>query len=1220
MRLVRSNQFLLLLLIALIAGAWPIARADAQPSPIDAVCAFTPPDLRAPFAALPPDDRRREVREVQGGTRSFFRLDDRILAEMPTEALEDIRTAIRAAPRAGDLADGRVGPVTTNAVGLLCTVATVDVAAGDERLPTVLGAARHYNALAFDSEGRPTVGLYPTWPALVSDAGFEAFLRAGQVAGDHNLRVLRFAGPAPMVLRLFDEYVDAGGSVGPLGPANACASAAAILAGQTGQRGPAGLDEAAMRALLEALIGGPRDDLRAAYDAFCRRFPIRAPTGGLASALRDALEHFARLDAAVPEAIPTLAGARFTAWVLTDDGGRVAGERVRRLAGPASVVIPLLRDFPAQPSPPTELAECRQPTGWLYYELTDQAVERLEASDARAAAVEALAGMSFATREALIAAVDAAVGDSALDACSRARIRNVARRMSPVVNWALDEPSKDRLVAALPPGEPSLSAAFDVAPAADRERLARRMHRDLEALLAAQRVADTEELSGFALGFAVPVAAPEATDSEVTATDAPIEDADPNGAAEGEGEATEPVDTSAPETVLVIDETARATLAANGLPADALDRVLGRELPAEQLGATVREAVGVALVARDEPLTGQAFEASIRQALTRQEAFILTEAQVAELRAEVPALEGVPYPTSDLEQIADIAFPDPRLFADAVANARSPVADRGSPHAGSGFASVSPTTVDAATQSARPADAANTERSAPFAEAVGDCGCVRPLDQDTRVYAFYPFWTPPPASALQESRLDLRRISDVAFVGARIWGTETLAVASEPWEVPGAAASFVRTAHRHMAQADLAVRIADWATWSDRLTGEAARRIVELAEIRRLPARGLGEGIARTLTSGVDTLLGPFADLEPRLDGLTLHFENLGMPANEDDGSLDLAAEMRTIVALVEDVATLLREAVPDPALRPRINVAFTLPPVPGDGARRDAVERVFLGLAPILPVALTPAREVPSLETADTGDAAVEAARRRSPAEVVVGYVIVFLDRETRTTKQVLHAGIQAAFAGEDRQQVLRRTLAALPPNGHQDLFRLVPRLEDGAVVLRRPTPPEPFSQLRDDLVFFKDNFAGVAFWPPPLADQTGYAGMVATIDDVMVLSLDQITDALEWWSVRLAPICDVVCPNRVLARTVMAGLALAVLAMWITTRLYCRFCMEVAERYYFIPVLFVLLAVSALIVSICDPLLRQGALWGLAAVALFLAARVAILRLASRSEEQRP
>ena len=1130
---------------AAVVAAVAASPAQAQWTSEPPVCDVFSPEERPPTTVHP-------IERLQGGIRSFFDAGE-------------LERAIDYDPRRPRLRDGRWGTTTAAGMNLLCDAVPLAVA-DDAKRTAYLDLAAHYNDIAFAPNGEAMAEgeRWPNWREIVTEPAFADFLDADDPTRRERRR-LRLAGSAAMMVALLDGY----GGTDRRGSGVACAT---LTAG-------AELGEP-QRDLLAALGFGLRTDADRPSDqlaAFCRAFPVRVlrPDATLRSTALAALDHLAFVQAEVPNAIEILKSDAFADWVRDADASALSSQRLRRLAGSHPAVVALLRDF-LDNSPVSVTAAappaCRPPEGWRYYELRERDLETLAGRSEHVAAVEALRGETYGSREALRSAVASVLGaaggegqgerdGTGLDACSAALLDRAVERLPGAAIYTLTPEAIDNLKATLPAAAPELGGVFEVAPGGDPERMARRLQDRLVAALAERRRTRTEALVETLLQLAEPAAAVADTQAQADQRDteggnaaansgeggADDADATPEDGGEEVGQdgdaATEDGDDTATapvaEKLIVLTPQSLDVLEDAGLPPGVLKEVAGEPLTPQALRRRATTLLLQAFDEQDAQFATVDYRKRIESALQEQVRVQADDTFVDGLVSALPALQSVRATTGErVADIAEVAFPEETLLRAAAVH----------PLAGADHTAPLPeadltTLVEVARRTPDEAGQA-------FPAAVGDCGCRQRLD--SVVYGFYPFWTPSPAAdpPSDVSRLDLSRLSDVAFIGLRLAPlADGLRVDDAAWRAAGSAADFVTTARRHGVNADLAVDLVGWREWNAEQRAAAAAAVATAAAVPE-----------RDPFAWRDLLSVRVFDrwLSHELDGVTLRFNGLADLTSDD---LDDA------VGRIVDIVTAVRRAGTDNARLDEqldVNIAFALPGRTLDsGARRELVARVFERLGGIL--------------------ATGAAARRGGRPDVRLGgLVLVSLDRPTAMTKTILHDSLRAAFDGLDRRSVLRQTVPVVAGSGHggRDALGAEAATGDNAVV-----------RLQHDLIYFEDNFGGTGFWPVPLADDPGYRSVVGAIDANLVTQ--RIDDRMASWAAAVPAICGVICPNRILFRTVLVGLLLGFVTIVVLARLWCRFCTDVAERFFLPQTTGLVLLSAGAVITVCDPWLRDQAAW---------------------------
>ena len=196
-----------------------------------------------------------------------------------------------------------------------------------------------------------------------------------------------------------------------------------------------------------------------------------------------------------------------------------------------------------------------------------------------------------------------------------------------------------------------------------------------------------------------------------------------------------------------------------------------------------------------------------------------------------------------------------------------------------------------------------------------------------------------------------------------------------------------------------------------------------------------------------------------------------------------------------------------------------------------------------------------------------------------IVNKILLFLERPTSDAKKDLRVRMEEGlFRGPVRADVLRSIIPVVPPGGH----RFVKRAANKDAF--DTTPPKEFSQFDDDVVYFKDNFSGIGFWPvlDPTSDDN--AEMTAIIDRYFN---EPIPPALAGFAGVITSTCNYACPNR--ARITLGAIALFLLVGILTWRsFYSGLADQIAFRFMWIGLVWsgnTVLIATLFILANCDP-----------------------------------
>jgi hypothetical protein len=138
----------------------------------------------------------------------------------------------------------------------------------------------------------------------------------------------------------------------------------------------------------------------------------------------------------------------------------------------------------------------------------------------------------------------------------------------------------------------------------------------------------------------------------------------------------------------------------------------------------------------------------------------------------------------------------------------------------------------------------------------------------------------------------------------------------------------------------------------------------------------------------------------------------------------------------------------------------------------------------------------------------------KNSNTPLYVDSLILFLNEPTTDTKKLLRSKIEDEFSGEDRMVVLRKVIPVITPHGHENDIN------------------GPYTQFKDDLIYFNNNFAGIGLWPVPLkSDEDSEVISDYIIQQFSVKDVDGLLNSI---TAQYPALCDFACPNRSLLRIV--------------------------------------------------------------------------------------
>lgn len=423
------------------------------------------------------------------------------------------------------------------------------------------------------------------------------------------------------------------------------------------------------------------------------------------------------------------------------------------------------------------------------------------------------------------------------------------------------------------------------------------------------------------------------------------------------------------------------------------------------------------------------------------------------------------------------------------------------------------------------------------------CGCV--LDQLVGdVYGFYPFWL-----AGKKQTVDFSTLSRIAYYGPTFDDTGVLRQANDGRDFVAAAENgdltqndFVNIAQRHQTAVDWVIQRNDWRSWSKLDKGRKEQVFERLtASIVKLLSIKTHSWTA-TLSNHL-----PFGErfVPTNGDGVTLFF----------DGYPDDEVSVGVFNRFVDALRGRLRRAHAGDS----INVMM----------RHTALGNGIYGYDNLY--GLIAASEASRSKTLLDK---VERDQGASPR------FLVLLEEETTESKKQLRLRIEGALHGEQRVQVLRQVVPVITFD-HDN-----------------------WQQLQDDIIYFKDNFGGIGFWPMAMSAPAAAAaaGPEKPIDAVLPstagvqqcdVSRDISQCLIDFYQTdpgaEAAPVCKTVCENLYAFRL---ATKLAFMLLLVCGALYYCSCLwrETMARYYHAPALIALAIWTLLAMALlfCDPFLR--------------------------------
>ncbi len=856
--------------------------------------------------------------------------------------------------------------------------------------------------------------------------------------------------------------------------------------------------------------------MRQLYSSFDVVSPIELcrvlPMAGGATDFVDALEALGALERDFPGALGNLTDPEFGPWLAAQNAPTLIG-----MAGSPASVRDVIKRFRNRSPSVTQVASPNPcalniaETSTTYFELTEEDIANIETS----LDLEPLL-MAFAEEHAELGSVERLWAEleqtlsGTLDDCILPTVRSVVLDTQNLgLSFELNAEETTNLVA-----EPELQDAKEVieefldAAFPSEERLIAAIQTALSAQTLAEAELEIEKAADLLAAAAEPVA--PLNDTPALSEEIPQPDAPP------------------PPTTGVTDATAlsleqslknrsfiEALLAENFLPATKPELLKG------QVRSTLRpiaEVQSAQKVAKELEMIVPAAKGgwSLTPKLRRA---ILAIPYIAEAKADATGGKL----TERMKEVAGVQYPSLRLFQaalDTVPPADLQPVDRPlSDYLLNKIVNV------ALTEAPRSAAPRLTEG---FAKE--KCGCVPATNKQTEVYSFYPFWFAPvaptveSAAALEETdaaepmphRIDFSLTGRVAYYGLEFDFVDPDAPAGQrdvilkhedQWTA--AKRSFVNEAHRHRGKVDVAFDLRNWQHWSIRNIEQAIAKIsVQMAPFDKVPSYRLKD-FAAALPTIFDT---------PQPDGLTLIFH--GYEPNKMT-----PAEMDQMINIIKEV----HAALPNRE-RLDINVAFDFARVADD---------LETGLFDELYDLLITRTIIVQEQARDNRGIPIPAKSVETERDTLkmISRILFFLERKTSDNKKGLRFRMeQGLFQGDERSNVLHSIIPVLPPGGHKNVQ---PTVKPKRLAAQRDT----FGQFEDDAIYFRDNFAGIGFWPLPLVDGPETAELAKIIHGLF--DQNRLPELFGSFETAFRDLCTVACPQRAYLSLIGMGLfaAMAVL-----------------------------------------------------------------------------
>ncbi len=994
------------------------------------------------------------------------------------------------------LRDNFLGRYTKNALAQLCDI--VPRSGGVPDVPGTLELSREYAALT---------ALVPQWRAAIGRPLTEPLLQqidARRATGREITLPLRLAGTPEMTAAVLQDRQDLFG----------CDGAEAALAATDTAR------EGAER--IRQLYGFT------SATQLCEALPV----AGTADDFAGAMARLNRIDAALTGALRDLQSEAFARWIA----GNSESYRLR-LVGTETAVLRLIEEFRALQKPGSPTPEPSEPplfattpcspketdSTLTYYALSGEEIDSL--GDFTNISPLLLSfreqNQGFDSPDALWRSLQDTLRP-AIDSCVLEMVGQVVLDSSDLARaYHLDPQQTDNLIVtpSVQPVMPVLQGFRDIQTRTEDE------------LLQGIRAALTTET-----GKAVNAEVEQAADIMAAASE-PEEvfyDIAPDGVPVPELPPAVPrvVVTGATDDALVdsiANEQFRKVLAETEFaPATSRDLIKSQVRGSLRGAAAVQTADQVdALMADITPavVSGWSLTPELEQA-------ILSVPYIAEAGSDATA-SNLP---ERLKTLAGIEYPSLRLFAEALKGVPAP----------DGVFSASALSdfmTDRIVMKAEKTVADPGAARSYGALQVPDCDCVPERAEHAEVYGFYPFWNAPVAgaappadpadpaapdavanvAATSQELVDFSVFSRVAFYGLELTLSPPEAGGSARAldlrnEAQWAAArrSFVNSAHRFRAKADIAIDLRDWKDWSDANIDDAADSITaQMAPFDRFEGYSWAQ-----IGAAIPTLFD-----RPQPDGVTLIFH--------DHPGTKLPPEQ---ACRVTQLIARVYQSLPDPK-RQTINLGFDF-----SFPFRDT-EKWEQPLFDELGQLLVPSdhglgslgrRQCDRINTVSDTVPAPDYAPAPTGGEKnlkIVDKLLIFLERPTRDTSQMLRYQMDVSqFSGETLMDALRSIIPVLPPGAHE--FVYTPGKKE-----------RPYDQFGHDVSYFEDNFGGIGFWPVPRIQTADAANVQKIVSDK--LNVSPATGSI--FEAPAARVCGFVCPNRAyVSLSAMALFAAVIILTW--------------------------------------------------------------------------
>lgn len=428
--------------------------------------------------------------------------------------------------------------------------------------------------------------------------------------------------------------------------------------------------------------------------------------------------------------------------------------------------------------------------------------------------------------------------------------------------------------------------------------------------------------------------------------------------------------------------------------------------------------------------------------------------------------------------------------------------------------------------------------------AVPGCGCAQD-EHEGMTYGFYPLWTDS-----TKQHLDFDVLSRIGLYGMTIDDKGVLrypaGVQKRPW-------ALLKAAHRHMTKVDWVLYKNDWSAVGEggmaAFLGSLRQNISELF-LTKFP----GGDWSGTALASLGLEQGPSVG-----DGITLRFE--GFPAGQQEALSDFVGKLAGDLRKMKPARQLNIMVAQEEIFSASVDGDDAASPgMPADG---DKEARPF-----------SPAVLHDLLQQAHPIDDDAPPVNSRDRYEEDATILVLIREPTTRQ-KLALRSKIERALHGNGRVRVLRNLVAVVEYDGRSK------------------------EMLRDDIIYFQDNFGGIGFWPLPFANGEDETDGAATANAV----LHDYFKSADLEGGVTSELFDLICPNRAWLRWLAWISSIAAIVAGVTLA-RCRGCGTRLDnnKFYMVGMVALLvlpfIVIAALVVG--DPLFKSdsGVHWFVAAL----------------------